>query len=250
MRESQSHSKPDFVRAVSAARELLLFQDKPKNFRTDVKRLSFPEPHKIDIASFEHICTVTGVSVKQLSGGGTLWDGYAVIADGADGVPDTVMILYGDGDYEEFLRRQSGFPARSSVGGGFEKYGRFSKNTRSPFPRGNPARRARKSWTIAHEIGHILLSHVDDGEVSEVEANFFASELLMPSEVLSALSVRIWGGAFPVSEIVRYFAVSQTAALHRAKSLERSTAAGYADGGGPLLRKYEHLIEDIENCRK
>ena len=235
-------TKPDFERSVKKARELLLLQDSPKNFRTDVKRLRFPAPLKIEIKSFEHICTVTGVSVKELSRGGELWDGYAVVADGVEGTPDTVMILYGDGDYEEFLHRQSGFSPRHSfeMHHGFKGFPGFSK------PRTRDAGSARKSWTIAHEIGHILLEHVDDGRVSEIEANFFAAELLMPEEVLSALSVKIWDGAFPVSEIVRYFAVSQTAALRRARSLSYSISAGFSDLGGAVLQKYASLIDSIK----
>lgn len=44
----------------------------------------------------------------------------------------------------------------------------------------------RRRFTIAHEIGHLLLEHTcnkdtEDGSVNETEANQFASELLMPT---------------------------------------------------------------------
>ena len=47
----------------------------------------------------------------------------------------------------------------------------------------------RRRFTIAHEIGHLLLGHTcndDDGDDShnETEANFFAAELLMPRKIL------------------------------------------------------------------
>lgn len=44
---------------------------------------------------------------------------------------------------------------------------------------------ARRRFTTAHEIGHILLRHHDDlithPKIQEYEANLFASELLMPA---------------------------------------------------------------------
>lgn len=50
----------------------------------------------------------------------------------------------------------------------------------------------RQRFTIAHEIGHLLLGHTHQGsdyesdskEFKEIEANHFASELLMPENIL------------------------------------------------------------------
>ncbi len=47
----------------------------------------------------------------------------------------------------------------------------------------------RRRFTIAHEIGHLLLGHActgrqDDGSHDETEANVFAAELLMPKIIL------------------------------------------------------------------
>lgn len=44
----------------------------------------------------------------------------------------------------------------------------------------------RRRFTIAHEIGHLLLEHgcnknVEDGSLNETEANQFAGELLVPT---------------------------------------------------------------------
>jgi Zn-dependent peptidase ImmA (M78 family) len=44
----------------------------------------------------------------------------------------------------------------------------------------------RRRFTIAHEIGHLLLGHTctnkqDDGSHNEAEANMFASEVLIPT---------------------------------------------------------------------
>lgn len=46
---------------------------------------------------------------------------------------------------------------------------------------GNPA---RLNFTLAHELGHILLNHVEDEAADEAEANCFAGHLLCPEPVL------------------------------------------------------------------
>lgn len=46
-------------------------------------------------------------------------------------------------------------------------------------------------FTIAHEVGHIVLQHLlqSDATTREMEANLFASKLLMPLEVLKACKI-------------------------------------------------------------
>lgn len=48
---------------------------------------------------------------------------------------------------------------------------------------GNPA---RLNFTLAHELGHIVLHHQDTGPAAEAEADCFASHLLCPEAVLHA----------------------------------------------------------------
>ena len=45
----------------------------------------------------------------------------------------------------------------------------------------------RKTWTISHELGHIALNHTVQCCKNEKEANFFASQLLVPQCVLKQL---------------------------------------------------------------
>lgn len=40
------------------------------------------------------------------------------------------------------------------------------------------------NWTLAHEIGHIYLGHTEDGPKEEVEAHWFAAELLAPEPII------------------------------------------------------------------
>ena len=52
---------------------------------------------------------------------------------------------------------------------------------------GNPA---RLNFTLAHELGHIVLRHRDTGPAAEAEADCFASHLLCPEVVLQAAACR------------------------------------------------------------
>lgn len=85
--------------------------------------------------------------------------------------------------------------------------------------------RERKRFTIAHELGHILLGHVGKCELVsrepsgsdsliEHEANVFASRLLAPACVL-------WGlGLHTPEEIMRVCDISYTAACIRAERMK------------------------------
>ena len=78
----------------------------------------------------------------------------------------------------------------------------------------------RLRWTLAHEIGHIVLGHMEkistkSGELMEAEANYFAKELLMPLPVLARI------GARSAADIGRVCGVSYEAAQIRARDFER-----------------------------
>lgn len=73
----------------------------------------------------------------------------------------------------------------------------------------------RQRWTIAHEIGHIILNHKLSNETSEAEANYFAKQLLIPLAVLNYYK------ANSVNKITELFNVSSEAASYRLKDLER-----------------------------
>lgn len=52
------------------------------------------------------------------------------------------------------------------------------------------ANKHRMRFTLAHELGHILLNHKMEAPWEEKEADYFASQLLAPRPVFNALSVR------------------------------------------------------------
>ena len=79
----------------------------------------------------------------------------------------------------------------------------------------------RLRWTLAHELGHILLGHLRSGRRAaghgrqEEEANYFAKELLMPLPVLARLDAR------SAAAISRLCGVSREAAQIRVRDFER-----------------------------
>lgn len=64
----------------------------------------------------------------------------------------------------------------------------------------------RERFSMAHELGHIVLGHDKDDEISEREANIFASVFLCPRPILRTI------GSRSISEVSSAFKVSLTAA--------------------------------------
>lgn len=111
--------------------------------------------------------------------------------------------------------------------------------------------RERKRYTIAHEIGHIVLGHFrndklilsrgtlsdEEYDVIEKEADFFAAEMLMPIPVVKKMGLQ------KAEEIQEVFRVSKQAALNREKDLKWWGYLKIADELGPeLLNRFENYI--------
>lgn len=112
----------------------------------------------------------------------------------------------------------------------------------------------RTNWTILHEIGHILLGHLDDFGVTsldrggltkeaygvlEVETNWFVAEFLMPTPIVKMM------GDLTVGEISILFGVSDEAAN---KKHERVYEKGYISSSYDelLLRHfYRFMVRDL-----
>lgn len=79
----------------------------------------------------------------------------------------------------------------------------------------------RKRFTIAHELGHLLLHNgfpISDYRDKELEANKFASEFLMPEENIyrSLRNLRMNN----LSELKRYWLTSMSSIIRRARDLK------------------------------
>lgn len=85
----------------------------------------------------------------------------------------------------------------------------------------------RNRFTVAHELGHVLLGHVDKGNPKhrdttfgnynpvERAANAFAAELVMPEQKVREL----FGGASSVRQLSEAFGVSNAAMSFRLQNL-------------------------------
>ena len=83
-----------------------------------------------------------------------------------------------------------------------------------------PARRL--NWTLAHELGHILLGHLgEECPAAEREANVFAASLLCPTVALHYLEHRD-GRALTEDDLTAVFPISREAAVNRLKDLRRT----------------------------
>jgi hypothetical protein len=76
----------------------------------------------------------------------------------------------------------------------------------------------RINWTIAHELGHILLGHGDSSDTNEHQADQFAASLLIPEAVVRFLDCQN-GSPISPEEMTKYFPASLAACTRRRQEL-------------------------------
>lgn len=81
----------------------------------------------------------------------------------------------------------------------------------------------RQRFSLNHELGHCIMQHDLDNkdmyDVYEVEANFFAAQMLMPEQVINKLLKR--GKTINEENLVSWFNVSKAAARKRLETLRK-----------------------------
>ncbi len=87
----------------------------------------------------------------------------------------------------------------------------------------------RLNFTIAHELGHIVLCHTTDKRREQREADKFAAELLMPSAVLAFLKCHL-GDKLTPDEMTKYFPASRMACQKRLGGFRFDTYSPTHDG--------------------
>jgi hypothetical protein len=99
---------------------------------------------------------------------------------------------------------------------------------------------ARFRFTLAHELGHIVLKHRESGYAEEAEADAFAQHLLCPEPLANALremntSELIWGMAFGISiSTARIVINEKNRAFHVGAAESKAILAGFGvDVSGP-----------------
>ena len=99
----------------------------------------------------------------------------------------------------------------------------------------------RKHWGIVHEVGHIYLGHTNDDRIEEIEAHFFAAQLLAPEIVLIELAKL--NHRISAAYIHNYFNLSFESAQKRIETLRNRGCWNCSDIDKKLLEKYMPLIE-------
>lgn len=104
--------------------------------------------------------------------------------------------------------------------------------------------RRRKSFTLAHEVGHVMLNHESDGAVQESEANCFAAELLLPRILVRELQK---GSSFRITahEVADIFAVSKAVCENQMESLMNNH--NFSDDERVLLKKQTGFLPEYNS---
>ena len=95
--------------------------------------------------------------------------------------------------------------------------------------------RERLNFTLAHEVGHILLGHIgEEGAHLEREADAFAAALLCPTVAVRYLEHQN-GHVLSEKELCAVFPISREAARRRAEELRRTPPTPPSNGEIALL---------------
>ena len=98
--------------------------------------------------------------------------------------PDTTVLTFGQAEMSGLFRQE----ALAGLIRGREALTCLPEGSGRRYVLFDPSPRpARLRFTLAHELGHLLLSHLAEGSREEREANIFAAQLLMPLPVLDRL---------------------------------------------------------------
>ena len=108
-------------------------------------------------------------------------------------------------------------------------------------------------FSILHEAGHVINNHDFDVvnreryDRYEIETNYFASQLLMPEQLLRYMQTR--GVAITVPFLMENFGVSKTAAQKRIDNLAKTNAEWRSrkekEFDDIILERYRPLIEHL-----
>lgn len=109
----------------------------------------------------------------------------------------------------------------------------------------------RKKFSLGHEFGHYTLNHNLNDEVNydlyEVEANFFAAQLLMPEQLIIELRRR--GMQITKEKLQKWFGVSKQAAEKRMETLRKIDYSHRTDEEKSMddyiIMKFQNFINEI-----
>ena len=160
---------------------------------------------------------------------------------------DIDMILHSHGWLSTTIKHaESCGVVLEGTGDGYTIVRRNEKGTQFMIVYDDTCYPSRIRWTKAHEIGHIVLGHLDDVKTKfdiEAEANYFAREMLAPISVLDEL------GARTAAAIAQACNISGEAARIRANDFVRrdwyKSRHGNTENDKKFLRQFSHMF-DVE----
>lgn len=100
----------------------------------------------------------------------------------------------------------------------------------------------RKHWGIIHELGHACLGHSCDDRKYEIEAHFFAAQLVSPEIVLVDICKR--KGCITAYDLYTNFNLSLEAAQKRIRTLQQRPCYNYDDVDRQLLEKFSPVLDE------
>lgn len=107
----------------------------------------------------------------------------------------------------------------------------------------------RKIYGITHELGHIYCEHKCDDDIQEIEANFFAAQVLMPEIVVYHIRDNYKNCHINAHDLVKLFNVSYEAASRRIKTFNKKVFCYASEIDYQLLQKYKPYIDEYFNDR-
>lgn len=99
----------------------------------------------------------------------------------------------------------------------------------------------RKHWGIAHELGHVYLGHTVDNREAEIEAHFFAAQLVAPEIVL--LNMKKRQGHLYGYELLDHFNISGEAAEKRVSCLKKRWGYNYGVNDQLLEARFSPILD-------
>lgn len=99
----------------------------------------------------------------------------------------------------------------------------------------------RKHWGIVHEVGHVYLNHDKDEKKEEIEAHFFAAQLIAPEIVLWDIVKRT--GSLCGVDVYLSFNISFQAAEKRIQTMRSRGMYNTNSIDKALLEKFRPLLD-------
>lgn len=106
----------------------------------------------------------------------------------------------------------------------------------------------RKIFGIAHELGHIYCGHIIDGPKQEIEANYFAAQVLMP-EIVVYYILKKYKMRIDSLDLIRLFDVSFDAAERRINTFNKKGFWNVGHKDMELLDKFKPYVDDFFRAR-